>query len=45
MAEQKYTPPSGEPIALVLRLYVAGDAPNSSLARANLRRLLDGLDP
>lgn len=30
---------------LVLRLYVAGDAPNSSRARANLRRLLAELDP
>src|SRR3954471_2930343 len=32
------------PMRLVLRLYVAGDAPNSALARANLKRLLDSLD-
>lgn len=30
---------------LVLRLYVAGDAPNSARARANLRRLLEPMDP
>jgi circadian clock protein KaiB len=30
---------------LELRLYVAGDAPNSVRARANLRRLLDSVDP
>ena len=30
---------------LVLRLYVAGDAPNSARARANLRRLLGDVDP
>jgi len=30
---------------LVLRLYVAGDAPNSTRARANLRRLLLDVDP
>ena len=30
---------------LVLRLYVAGDAPNSARARANLRRLLAEVDP
>ena len=30
---------------MVLRLYVAGDAPNSSRARANLRRLLTAVDP
>lgn len=30
---------------LVLRLYVAGDAPNSARARANLRRLLGAVDP
>lgn len=30
---------------LVLRLYVAGDAPNSARARANLRRLLMDVDP
>src|SRR4051812_37144150 len=29
---------------LQLRLYVAGDAPNSTLARNNLRQLLAGLD-
>lgn len=31
--------------ALVLRLYVAGDAPNSARARANLRRILGDVDP
>jgi circadian clock protein KaiB len=30
---------------MVLRLYVAGDAPNSARARANLRRLLTDVDP
>ena len=30
---------------MVLRLYVAGDAPNSARARANLRRLLNDVDP
>ena len=30
---------------LILRLYVAGDAPNSARARANLRRLLTDVDP
>ena len=35
---------SGAP-ALVLRLYVAGDAPNSARARANLRRLLADVSP
>ena len=28
-----------------LRLYVAGDAPNSTAARTNLRRLLDECEP
>lgn len=30
---------------MVLRLYVAGDGPNSAAARANLRRILAGRDP
>lgn len=30
---------------LVLRLYVAGDGPNSSAARTNLRRILAPFDP
>jgi circadian clock protein KaiB len=30
---------------LILRLYVAGEAPNSARARANLRRLLNDVDP
>ena len=30
---------------LYLRLYVAGDGPNSAAARSNLRRLLAALDP
>jgi len=30
---------------LVLRLYVAGDGPNSVAARANLKRLLAGMTP
>ena len=30
---------------LVLRLYVAGEGPNSATARANLRRLLAALEP
>ena len=30
---------------MVLRLYVAGDGPNSAAARANLRRLLAACDP
>jgi circadian clock protein KaiB len=30
---------------LVMRLYVAGDGPNSVAARANLRRLLAPYDP
>ena len=37
-----------KPIAkdpMVLRLYVAGDAPNSTRARANLHRLLSDVDP
>ena len=42
MADQERPIPSA-PSRLVLRLYVAGDAPNSSLARSNLRRMLDGL--
>jgi circadian clock protein KaiB len=36
---------AGRPIMLELRLYVAGDAPNSLLARDNLRTLLSGLPP
>src|ERR1043166_1251585 len=43
MPDSKYTPSADS--GLVLRLYVAGDAPNSTLARANLRRLLDSLRP
>jgi circadian clock protein KaiB len=34
-----------KPSPLVLRLYVAGDAPNSARARANLRRMLSDVDP
>ena len=30
---------------MVLRLYVAGDAPNSARARANLHRILMDVDP
>jgi circadian clock protein KaiB len=30
---------------IVLRLYVAGDGPNSAAARHNLRRLLTAYDP
>jgi circadian clock protein KaiB len=30
---------------MILRLYVAGDAPNSTRARANLRRILTDVDP
>ena len=30
---------------LILRIYVAGDGPNSVTARANLRRLLASCDP
>src|SRR5689334_6608302 len=30
---------------LVLRLYVAGEGPNSTAARANLRRLLAAFEP
>jgi len=30
---------------LIMRLYVAGDAPNSVAARANLQRLLASYDP
>lgn len=30
---------------VALRLYLAGDGPNSTMARANLRRLLAGVDP
>lgn len=30
---------------MVLRLYVAGEGPNSAAARANLRRLLADCDP
>ena len=30
---------------MVLRLYVAGDGPNSAAARVNLRRLLSSCDP
>lgn len=30
---------------MILRLYVAGDAPNSARARANLRRILTDVDP
>ena len=36
-------PPEKSP--LVLRLYVAGEAPNSARARANLRRLLTDVEP
>src|SRR5689334_16805888 len=46
-------PASGSPDAvsaddserLILRLYVAGDAPNSTAARANLKRLLESRQP
>ena len=34
-----------KPESTVLRLYVAGDAPNSTLARENLARLLERVDP
>jgi circadian clock protein KaiB len=37
--------PRGQAGPMVLRLYVAGDAPNSTRARANLRRLLSDVDP
>ena len=30
---------------LLLKLYVAGDGPNSAAARSNLRRLLSPMDP
>lgn len=36
---------NGEKGPLILRLYVAGDAPNSTRARANLSRLLSDVDP
>lgn len=36
---------SGDERRLVLRLYVAGDGPNSTAARANLLRLLGGCPP
>lgn len=32
------------PGVVVLRLYLAGEGPNSTAARANLARLLDGVD-
>ena len=32
------------PDVVVLRLYLAGQGPNSTAARANLSRLLDGVD-
>lgn len=35
----------GERSTLTLRLYVAGDAPNSLLARDNLRTLLSAMPP
>ncbi len=35
--------PAAEPASLVLRLYVADNAPNSLLAQANLTRLCAGL--
>lgn len=35
---------TNSPSPLTLRLYVAGHAPNSALARANLRAILDGYD-
>ncbi len=38
-------PERGAKGPMVLRLYVAGDAPNSARARANLRRLLTDVDP
>ncbi|HEY4306687.1 MAG TPA: circadian clock KaiB family protein [Gemmatimonadaceae bacterium] len=37
--------PSGADERLVLRLFVAGDGPNSLAARANLKRLLDARNP
>jgi circadian clock protein KaiB len=43
VAETTLGPKHGPP--LVLRLYVAGDAPNSTRARANLARLLSDVDP
>ena len=39
------SPGNGGKGVLILRLYVAGDAPNSTRARANLRRLLSEVDP
>src|ERR1044071_6358432 len=39
------TTPSDEDEYLVLRLFVAGDAPNSLAARANLKRMLDARQP
>lgn len=38
-------PRAGAKGPIVLRLYVAGDAPNSARARANLKRLLNDVDP
>ena len=38
-------PPARAKGPIVLRLYVAGDAPNSARARANLTRLLNDVDP
>ena len=32
------------PDVVVLRLYLAGEGPNSTAARTNLERLLDGVD-
>lgn len=43
MPDLSASPDSDE--RLVLRLYVAGDGPNSSAARANLKRLLESRNP
>jgi circadian clock protein KaiB len=40
MPRDAAAPPHEAPDCLVLRLYVAGDGPNSAAARANLKRLL-----
>jgi circadian clock protein KaiB len=42
---QQTAPPGQADEPLVLRLYVAGDGPNSVAARANLKRLLGARHP
>jgi circadian clock protein KaiB len=45
MSPERAEGPPDSPDCLVLRLYVAGDGPNSAAARANLKRMLASRHP